>query len=140
LYIEATILSAFQYIFSGHFSFHSYSLTAKVVSKLNIKMDDKYSKIREKLIKDYIFVSDGLLLKKLKDLSVGTFIFNYVNDYSVVFQKNWKFMIKQGRSCVMRFDGPHKGCETNHININPKYFGGKDPHIPLPAGSLFVSI
>lgn len=41
---------------------------------------------------------------------------------------------------VIRFDRPHPklGINTNHININPKVSGIKDPHIPLPSGSLAV--
>uniref|UniRef100_A0A914PZG2 Glycine zipper domain-containing protein n=1 Tax=Panagrolaimus davidi TaxID=227884 RepID=A0A914PZG2_9BILA len=33
--------------------------------------------------------------------------------------------------CSFRFDTPHKGAPTHHININPKISGVPDSHIPI---------
>ncbi|XP_063922842.1 uncharacterized protein C13G5.2-like isoform X2 [Zophobas morio] len=50
-----------------------------------------------------------------------------VLDTSIKGKKNW----------VIRFDKPHLGkVPYDHININPKISGIKDPHIPLPPGGL----
>ena len=54
-----------------------------------------------------------------------------VLDTSIKGKKNW----------VIRFDKPHLGkVPYDHININPKISGIKDPHIPLPPGGLAVII
>jgi len=39
---------------------------------------------------------------------------------------------------VFRFDRPHAGADFNHLNINPKFSGVADPHIPLPGGAVPV--
>jgi hypothetical protein len=39
---------------------------------------------------------------------------------------------------VFRFDRPHSGADFNHLNINPKFTGVADPHIPLPGGAVPV--
>lgn len=39
---------------------------------------------------------------------------------------------------VFRFDRPHAGADFNHLNINPKFTGVADPHIPLPGGAVPV--
>lgn len=47
---------------------------------------------------------------------------------------------KATKNWVFRLDRPHKGADYIHININPKYSGlRRDPHFPLPPGSLHVS-
>lgn len=35
---------------------------------------------------------------------------------------------------VVRLDGPHRGAEFNHININPRVSGRPDPHLNVGGG------
>ncbi|PSN34782.1 hypothetical protein C0J52_06206 [Blattella germanica] len=37
---------------------------------------------------------------------------------------------------MLRFDNAHKGMETPHINMNPKFSGVPDPHLQVPSGVL----
>lgn len=41
---------------------------------------------------------------------------------------------------LFRLDRPHKDFNFNHINGNPKTFGGVDPHLKIPAGFFHVNI
>jgi hypothetical protein len=112
-------------------------------------MEDSNSKnfenIKKKTIEYLGSVADGSLMKfdKLEDVSIGSKAFGYINKFGFKYQKDLRFTIykytKNGKEWLIRFDKAHKGCETEHININPTQFGGNDPHIPLPNGSLFVS-
>ena len=40
----------------------------------------------------------------------------------------------------VRYDGPHRGANYNHININPTISGVPDPHTAISAAQLSVSI
>lgn len=40
---------------------------------------------------------------------------------------------------VFRTDVAHAGANYNHLNINPKISGIKDPHLPIPPGGLVAS-
>lgn len=77
----------------------------------------------------------------------GTKAFEAVKGYKYKFkfQNSGKLSIidatmKGRNNWVFRLDKPHRGIDTNHININPKFSGIADPHIPLPNGSLAVSL
>lgn len=41
---------------------------------------------------------------------------------------------------IVRVDGPHKGANFNHININPSVSRMPDPHYPISGATLDVCI
>jgi len=61
---------------------------------------------------------------------------------------NWKIIFDSSTACkvnlikggqwILRLDGPHRGADFEHININPAYWGIPDPHTALPSGGLRV--
>ncbi len=40
---------------------------------------------------------------------------------------------------VIRFDGPHRGSPTPHINLNPQLTGLPDPHTPISPRALSIA-
>lgn len=62
--------------------------------------------------------------------------------YNVIYNtsKSTIVNIKKGNSWAARFDLPHKGVPTEHINLNSKITGFPDPHIPVPAGTAQVQL
>ena len=83
-------------------------------------------------------------LKKTAGIVKGAGIFNYMNKYVLKFAKtseaNCRVSIYDTKlkTWPVRFDKAHKGANYNHININHKVTGVRDPHLKLPAGGLTV--
>jgi hypothetical protein len=44
--------------------------------------------------------------------------------------------VRTSKGIVFRFDRAHAGAEFNHLNVNPKFSGVKDPHLKLPPGFI----
>jgi hypothetical protein len=44
--------------------------------------------------------------------------------------------VRTPEGILFRFDRAHAGAEYNHLNVNPKFSGVKDPHYKLPPGSI----
>lgn len=85
-------------------------------------------------------------LTKNDGLMKGTKAFEVLQGYKykLKFQNHGKLSVidttvRGSKNWIFRLDKPHKGIDTNHININPKFSGKADPHIPLPKGFLTVS-
>ena len=66
-------------------------------------------------------------LLNIKTFSNGSSTFG-VRDMACTSKNSW----------LLRVDGPHKGAEFHHLNINPELTGVPDPHLWLPTGSAQV--
>jgi hypothetical protein len=90
-------------------------------------------------------------LQNLRGLSLANIIFSYMagKKYNIAFNtsKSTAVAITQTGEkknspfyTLLRLDRPHKGANYNHININHRISGKRDPHLRLPTGALLVSL
>jgi len=64
------------------------------------------------------------------------------NNWKIIFDSstNCKVNLIKGGQWILRLDGPHRGANFDHININPDYWGIPDPHTALPPGGLRAGV